>query len=70
MQFCAAESCSCTDGVTLVQEKETLKRALVLWNRAASQGVCVCMCTCSYDYRIANATSLIAVKGIYMYLES
>lgn len=43
MQLCVAESCSCTDGVTLVQEKETLKRALILWNRAASQGVCVHM---------------------------
>ena len=26
------------DDVTLVQHKESLKRALVLWNRSASQG--------------------------------
>ena len=27
-----------TDGVSLVHENETMKRALILWNRSASQG--------------------------------
>lgn len=45
-------------------EQSSISRCACVYN------VCVCMCTCSYDYHIANATSPIAVKGMYMYLES
>ena len=44
------------EGLSLVQEKETLKRALILWNRSASQGphlVHVCVCVFS-SYRIVQ----------------